>query len=105
MRQYKQGFIYLKEVGEIPSETQKIMENEGYYVLGYGESFGYGHCIDSSHATLEYKGDKLYLNVHSDTVLTHKPISTDSTEEFLLPVDIDPGKYEIIKNYYCEQIK
>jgi hypothetical protein len=94
---YRQGDVLLKRIKLIPRDAQSTANN-GSVVLARGEVTGHAHAITSLACALFLYGNRRFLQVNEESILTHQEHG---------PITIPAGNFEVIiqREYTPEEIR
>lgn len=82
----QQGDVLIQAVSEIPAGA---VRQNGAVVLAEGETTGHAHrVLDVEAVALSKMADRIFLEVFSETPLTHEEHGT---------IQLPPGRYEVRK--------
>ncbi|MDP8976400.1 MAG: hypothetical protein M3N28_08580 [Actinomycetota bacterium] len=97
--QFRQGDVFLRQVGSVPEGCTPVARDKGRIVLAYGEVTGHAHAIADEAAQLVVTDDDVrLLLVEAEVALRHEEHAT---------ITIPPGSYEVVqqREYTPDEIR
>jgi hypothetical protein len=94
---YRQGDVLLKGVKNIPVDSKPV-KNDGKVILAKGAVTGHAHTMPALACMLFMQGNRRFLDVKNDSVLSHQEHG---------PITIPAGNFEVIiqREYTPEEIR